>query len=92
MLVVLPPSETQVWPERGRGLDLARLSFPELTEARSSVLDGMVATSARPDAMRRLEAPAGAALRRASRRVVVDLRSNSYAPLGGPARSWPIAG
>ncbi|WP_053207624.1 YaaA family protein [Jiangella muralis] len=61
MLIVLPPSETQAWPARGRGLDLARLSFPELTEARDRVLDGMAATSGRPDAMGRLEAPAGAA-------------------------------
>ncbi|SDT62100.1 YaaA family protein [Jiangella sp. DSM 45060] len=61
MLIVLPPSETQARPARGRGLDLTRLSFPELTEARARVLDGMVATSARPDALRRLEAPAGAA-------------------------------
>ncbi|RIQ22305.1 YaaA family protein [Jiangella rhizosphaerae] len=60
MLIVLPPSETQARPARGRALDLARLSFPELTEARSAVLDGMVATSARPDAVRRLGAPAGA--------------------------------
>nr|WP_246400662.1 peroxide stress protein YaaA [Jiangella mangrovi] len=60
-MIVVPPSETQARPARGRGLDLARLSFPELTEARVAVLDGMVSTSARPDAVRRLDAPAGAA-------------------------------
>lgn len=61
MLIVVPPSETQARPARGRALDLARLSFPELTDARRAVLDGMVSTSARPDAVRRLDAPAGAA-------------------------------
>jgi uncharacterized protein len=61
VLIVVPPSETQARPARGRALDLGRLSFPELTAARAAVLDGMVSTSARPDALRRLEAPAGAA-------------------------------
>ncbi|WP_158564084.1 YaaA family protein [Jiangella anatolica] len=61
MLIVLPPSETQAWPESGAGLDLAGLSFPELTSARGQVLDAMVRTSRLPDAVRRLDAPAGAA-------------------------------
>ncbi|ACQ78751.1 protein of unknown function DUF328 [Beutenbergia cavernae DSM 12333] len=62
MLLVLPPSETQARPSAGSGdpLDLADLSFPGLTDARERVLRGMVATSTRPDALRRLGAPAGA--------------------------------
>lgn len=42
MLILLPPSEGKTAPARGRPLDLAKLSFPELTDARSHVLDALV--------------------------------------------------
>lgn len=61
MLILLPPSEGKAQRGRGRPIDLSRLSFPELAEPRSRVLDALAATSARPDALRRLTAPAGAA-------------------------------
>lgn len=43
MLVLLPPSEGKTGPARGRPLDLAALAFPELTAARTAVLDALVA-------------------------------------------------
>lgn len=43
MLVLLPPSEGKLNPSRGRRLDLATLSFPELSTARRQVLDALVA-------------------------------------------------
>lgn len=42
MLILLPPSEGKTVPTRGRALDLAALSFPELTATRSAVLDALV--------------------------------------------------
>ncbi|MBU4335408.1 MAG: peroxide stress protein YaaA, partial [Actinobacteria bacterium] len=43
MLVLLPPSETKSAPASGPTLDLTGLSAPELTPARSAVLDALVA-------------------------------------------------
>jgi uncharacterized protein len=52
VLVLLPPSESKaVPPRRGAALDLDRLSFPELTDARKRVLEVLIDTSARPDAL-----------------------------------------
>ncbi len=42
MLVLLPPSESKFAPVRGSRLDLTNLSFHELTDARSAVLNSLV--------------------------------------------------
>ncbi|WP_420114005.1 peroxide stress protein YaaA, partial [Pseudactinotalea sp.] len=61
MLILLPPSEGKAQRGRGRPLDLSRLSFPELADARDRVLDALTTSSALPNAVARLTAPAGAA-------------------------------
>lgn len=42
MLILLPPSEGKTPPRRGKPLDLATLTSPELTGAREQVLDALV--------------------------------------------------
>lgn len=42
MLILLPPSEGKTVPRRGKPLDLATLSFPELEPHRAEVLDALV--------------------------------------------------
>lgn len=54
MLIVLPPSEGKAPPaRRGRPVDLAALSFPELAATRERVLAATLATCTRPDAEHR---------------------------------------
>jgi len=60
VLILLPPSETKAQTRRGKPLELASLSFPELTQTRARVLDALVATSRLPDALTRLGVPDGA--------------------------------
>ena len=55
MLIILPPSETKLPPpDEGAPLGLDRLSFPSLTPMRERVMKALLATSQRPDALRRL--------------------------------------
>ena len=55
MLIILPPSETKLPPpDGGSPLDVDHLSFASLTPMRERVMDALVATSQRPDALRRL--------------------------------------
>ena len=48
MLVLLPPSEGKTPPRRGAPVDLGKLSFPELNERRSRLLDALAALAAGP--------------------------------------------
>lgn len=50
MIVLLPPSESKATRTRGARLDLAQLSFPELTEAREQVAAAVSEVSVRDDA------------------------------------------
>lgn len=55
MLLLLPPSEGKATPpRRAPRLELTRLSFPELTDARAAMLDLLGAASGRPEALDRL--------------------------------------
>ncbi|MEL4505468.1 peroxide stress protein YaaA [Luteococcus sp. H138] len=51
MLILLPPSEGKAVGRRGRPMDLAALSLPGLTEARTRVIDALTVVSARDDAL-----------------------------------------
>ncbi|MFM1917909.1 MAG: peroxide stress protein YaaA [Actinomycetota bacterium] len=48
MLILLPPSEGKTTPERGNRLQLAELSFAELTDTRMSTIHAITALSAKP--------------------------------------------
>ncbi len=44
VLILLPPSEGKTAPRRGNRLDVERLAFPALTDARTAVIDALVET------------------------------------------------
>lgn len=53
MLILLPPSEGKESPAKGPRLALAKLSFPELSETRRTVIDALARLSAGPAAKAR---------------------------------------
>ena len=57
MLILIPASDAQSPVRRGKPLDPAGLSFPELAPTRSAVLDALIEVSQAPDANRRLGVP-----------------------------------
>lgn len=60
MLILLPPSEGKAPPaKRGRPVELAALSAPELTPTRLAVRGALVEASRHPDALRLLGVPPG---------------------------------
>lgn len=54
MLILLPPSETKAAPTDGGPVDLAALSWPELTAARERVLAALVKVSGQKNALEAL--------------------------------------
>lgn len=55
MLICLPPSEGKWQPTQGRPLDLAALSFGELSTARTRMIDTLIEVSGGPEALSTLK-------------------------------------
>ncbi|RLK22483.1 hypothetical protein DER29_0317 [Micromonospora sp. M71_S20] len=82
MLILLPPSEGKADAGTGRRLDLARLSLPELTDAREEVLTALVALSADGDEEAALAALGISEGQRGELRRNARLRVAATAPAG----------
>ncbi|WP_104088502.1 YaaA family protein [Arthrobacter sp. GMC3] len=54
MLILLPPSEGKTPADAGAPVDLAKLQFPELSQARQEVLEALAAVSAQKNALSHL--------------------------------------
>ena len=51
MPILLPPSEGKTAPASGAPLDLDALAFPDLAQERRQMLEALIATSSREDAL-----------------------------------------
>ena len=72
MLILLPPSEGKTSPDAGSPVDLAALSYPELTTARRRVGQALAVASGRKNAMAALGAGASLAEDVARNRTLWD--------------------
>ncbi|WP_028463944.1 YaaA family protein [Nesterenkonia alba] len=82
MKILLPPSEGKTTPDdAGTPLDLESLTLPELTDARRTALDAVIAASARADAQQ---------IFKVGSRAMAEVHANRDMPSAPTAPAWQV--